>query len=226
MDWQNDPVLWEIGGLNEEESKGGGGRKAEEEQTKNQRRSTECLALSTRYEYRRAFSEVALLQSLEYTELKEGYSYNFITAGDVDALSFLKIILNRHTLDHLLFSTWCMAAEDVFFLSERVKDGKIRHMDAYLGEIFPNSYIVEFAMLKKMYKTYPDLGRYAIFRNHSKIFAGCNLSEGFYFGIQSSANINTNPRTENACITINREIYDFYRNYFDGIKSFEKDANK
>ena len=43
----------------------------------------------------------------------------------------------------------------------------------------------------------------------------------FAFGIQTSANINTNPRTENGCITIDRELYEFYKAYFDGIKSFE-----
>lgn len=31
----------------------------------------------------------------------------------------------------------------------------------------------------------------------------------------------TNPRTENGCITISNEIYKFYKDYFDGIKSFE-----
>ena len=58
-------------------------------------------------------------------------------------------------------------------------------------------------------------------RNHSKIFAG--YGEKFHFGVQSSANINTNPRTENGCITITKDIFDFYFDYYDGIKSFEKD---
>ena len=44
----------------------------------------------------------------------------------------------------------------------------------------------------------------------------------FYFGIQTSANINTNPRTEQGSITIDKGIFDFYKEYFDGIKSFEK----
>ena len=68
-----------------------------------------------------------------------------------------------------------------------------------------------------------EAGRVAVFLNHSKIYAGCNESEGFYFGIQTSADINTNPRTEQGSITVDRGIYDFYREYFDGIISFEKD---
>ena len=47
------------------------------------------------------------------------------------------------------------------------------------------------------------------------------FGDKFAFGIQMSANINTNPRTEQACITIDRGIYDFYKDYFDGINSFE-----
>ena len=62
-------------------------------------------------------------------------------------------------------------------------------------------------------------GRLAVFRNHSKIYAG--YGEKFAFGIETSANVNTNPRTENGCITISKEIYEFYREYFDGIVSFE-----
>ena len=58
-----------------------------------------------------------------------------------------------------------------------------------------------------------------MFRNHSKIFAG--IGQKFAFGIQTSANINTNPRTENGCIQIGSDIYNFYKDYYDGIVSFE-----
>lgn len=92
----------------------------------------------------------------------------------------------------------------------------------YVGEIFPGSYRVEWAMVQRFYKDNPTAGRVAVFKNHSKIYAGCNVDDGFYFGIQTSANINTNPRTEQGCITIDKGIYDFYKEYFDGINSFEK----
>lgn len=186
------------------------------------RRTQECTVLSQRYEYRRAFSEVSLLEAMQYTALENGCTYNFITAGDVDSLSYLKIVLNAHTLDYVLCSTWCMAAEDILQLQQWWEQGKIKRIDLYLGEIFPGSYSVEWMMVKRFYSEHPEAGRAAVFRNHSKIFAGCNEEDNFYFGIQTSANINTNPRTEQGSITIDRGIFDFYKNYFDGIKSFEK----
>jgi hypothetical protein len=185
---------------------------------KTRRRTTECIELSTKYEYKRAFSEVKLLESLKYQPLKKDHSYNFITGGDVDSLSYLKIVLNEQNLEHCLFSTWCMAAEDILQIDEWVKNGRIKKLDAYVGEIFPNSYKVEYEMLKQMFEKY-NCGRIAVFKNHSKIYAG--YGEKYYFGIQTSANINTNPRTENGCIIVNEEIYHFYNDYFSGIKSFE-----
>lgn len=186
------------------------------------RRTKACTELSQRYEYRRAFSEVRMLESMQYVKLQDGVTYNFITGGDVDSLTYLKIVLNQHDLDYALCSTWCMAAEDILQLQEWYTAGRIRKLDMYVGEIFPNSYKVEWSMVKGFYDAHPEAGRVAVFRNHSKIYAGYNEKEKFYFGIQTSANINTNPRTEQGSITIDKGIYEFYREYFDGIISFEK----
>lgn len=193
--------------------------------SRSHRRTTACTELSTRYEYRRAFSEVKLLEAMKYAKPKKGISYNFITAGDVDSLSYLKVVLNWYDLDYLLCSTWCMAAEDILQLQLWHEGGQIKHLDMYLGEIFPGSYKIEWEMVKKFYREHPGAGRAAVFRNHSKIYAGANYADGFYFGIQTSANINTNPRTENGNITIDKGLFEFYKSYFDGIVSFEKDAN-
>ena len=166
--------------------------------------------------YRRAFSETKLLDLLGFEEFKEGTSIFFLTGGDIDALSFLKIILRHQKLKYCLFSTWCMAKEDIYQFKDFTETGMIKKLDAYVGEIFPTSYKLEYDLLKPIVEK--SGGRLAVFRNHSKIFAG--YGDKFYFGIQSSANINTNPRTENAVITIGKDIFDFYFDYFDGINSF------
>lgn len=186
------------------------------------RRTKACTELSQRYEYRRAFSEIKMLEAMEYVRLQKGTTYNFITAGDVDSLSYLKVVLNQHNLDHLLLSTWCMGAEDILQVQQWHEEGRIKKIDMYLGEIFPGSYKIEWSMVQQFYREHPEVGRAAIFKNHSKIYAGCNVEDDFYFGIQTSANINTNPRTERGSITIDRAMYEFYKEYFDGIRSFVK----
>jgi len=174
---------------------------------------------STKHVYRRAFSELSLLDLCENIPFENGNSIHFLTAGNIDSLSFLKLILRKQHLDYCLFSTWCMAPEDILQFNTWLKEGKINKLDAYVGEIFPTTYKKEFEFLKEVFEN-NKCGRIAVFKNHSKIYAG--YGSGFYFGIESSANINTNPRTENACITIDKGIFEFYKEYFDGIKSFEQ----
>jgi hypothetical protein len=171
--------------------------------------------------YRRAFSETQLLDLLNLN-MQDGESYHLITGGDVDSLSLLKVILRQLDLDYCLFSTWCMAKEDICQLSEWIDQGKLKKVDAYVGEIFQGSYEGEYNLLKPVIES--TGGRVAIFRNHAKIYAG--YGPKFSFGIEGSANINTNPRTENACITIGRDIFEFYKEYFDGIIRFTESRKK
>ena len=147
---------------------------------------------SDKFEYRRAFSEIQLLDTLGGTfQFKPGAAYHFLTAGNIDSLSFLKAVLRQQSVRHLVVSTWCMGADDILWFREQVETGRIEKMDLYLGEIFSGSYRTEFSMVKDLYTDHPELGRYALFRNHSKIMAG--TGDKFAFAIESSANINTNP---------------------------------
>jgi len=209
--WQEGLSIQEIYGVTWEED-------IIDEQAKNkpkQKRST-CIKRKHQNTYRRAFSETQLLDIVDLP-FANGDSYHFITGGDVDSLSYLKIVLRQQNLDYCLFSTWCMASEDVYQFEDWLKTGTIKKLDAYVGEIFPNSYRREYELLKPVVESYG--GRVAVFRNHAKIYAG--YGDKFHFAIETSANINTNPRTENGCITIDKGLYDFYKAYFDGIRSFE-----
>lgn len=182
------------------------------------RRTTACTTFSKQYLYRRGFSEARLLEAMRLEQLQKGQCWHFITAGDVDSLSFLKVVLlNQPKLHYLLFSTWCMAAEDILQFGEWIDQGVIEKLDCYVGEIFPNQYRVEWRMLNELVER-TKCGRVAVFRNHSKIYAG--WGDKFHFAIECSANINTNPRTEQGSITIDEGLCLFYKDYFDGIKSF------
>ena len=79
----------------------------EESERPKQRRSTN-IKRKHQANYRRAFSETQLLDICDLP-FQEGNSYHFITGGDVDALSYLKIVLRQQNLGYCLFSTWCMA---------------------------------------------------------------------------------------------------------------------
>ena len=167
--------------------------------------------------YRRFTSERALEETLGW-EFEKGAAYHVISGGDIDSLSFLKHIIRQQTVEYLVFSTWCMALPDIEEMERYLMLGRIARIDSYVGEIFKGSYTNEYAQLCSMHERYG--GRVAIFRNHAKVF--CGFGELFDFVIESSANINTNPRTEQTVITIDTGLALFYKNFFDGIVSFER----
>lgn len=57
-------------------------------------------------------------------------------------------------------------------------------------------------------------------RNHSKVMV--LFGEKFDAVVESSANVNTNPRIESSVITVDSELARWYKNFFDGLISFER----
>lgn len=109
-------------------------------------------------------------------------------------------------------------SEDIAEIRNWLKRGYIGRIDFYIGEIFKNSYRQQYDELIKLCKDFG--GRVCMFRNHAKVMV--LLGERFDAVIESSANVNTNPRTEQTIITVDSELARWYKEFFDGIKSFER----
>lgn len=161
-------------------------------------------------------SESALDDALDW-HLEEGVAYHCISFGDVDSLTYLRHVLRQDKLEYVMISTWCMAMEDAEEIAKWVERGMIGRVDFYVGEIFKNGYRGVRDAIEAIARSCG--GRVARFRNHSKIMAG--FGSRLSFAIESSANINTNPRTEQAVITVDRGLAEFYKEFFDGINSFD-----
>lgn len=161
-------------------------------------------------------SEAALDEALDW-HLEYGVAYHCVSFGDVDSLTYLRHVLRQEKLEYLMVSTWCMAMEDAQEIAGWVERGMIEHLDFYVGEIFKNGYRGVRDAIEKVARS--TGGRVARFRNHSKVMAG--FGEHFGFTIESSANINTNPRTEQTVITVDDDLAIFYKEFFDGINSFD-----
>jgi len=167
--------------------------------------------------YRRYTSERALEETVDWI-YEKGAAYHVISQGDIDSLTYLKHVLRQQKVGYLAYSTWCMALQDIEEMERFINLGQIGRVDSYVGEIFKGSYANEYEQLNKLHQEYG--GRIAIFRNHAKIY--CGFGDRFDFVIESSANINTNPRTENTVTTIDTGLALFYKEFFDGIYSFER----
>ena len=167
------------------------------------------------FEKRRFFSEKTMLDVAEW-HYKQGDFYCFISGGDIDSLTFLKHVLRQQRLNYCLISTWCFGVEDAREIGTWIDKKLIDRIDFYVGEIAKASYAECTRDLTEI--SQKTGGRCGVFRNHSKVML-C-YGERFDCAILSSANVNTNPRTENTVIICNTSVADFYKSYFDDIKPF------
>ena len=185
-----------------------------------QEKTVASLRTKERHFERRIKSELNLEQTLPW-HFEKGASYHCISFGDVDSLTYLRVIIKQQPLEYVLLSTWCMAITDVMEIKKWLDAGYIKRIDFYVGEIFPKQYAAVYQYV--LDNCLKGGARIAVFRNHSKVIAG--FGRDFDFAIASSANINTNPRCENTTITIDPEVALFYKNFYDDIKSFTRDCD-
>ena len=167
---------------------------------------------------RKAASEHALEQALDW-HFADGDCYHCFSFGDVDSMSFFKHVLRQQRIEYAAISTWVMAGEDVNDLREWHRRGMLGRVDLYMGEIFRGSYPEVYAMAQDLISECG--GRLVVFRNHSKVMA--IKGERFDCLIESSANVNTNPRSENTVLTVDTQLLDAYVKLFGEIVPFNKD---
>ena len=180
-------------------------------------KSVQVKATVNKHKMRRVLSELALESELVW-HFEQGVSYHVISFGDVDALTYLRCIVKQQRIKYVLISTWVCASEDISEIRSWLEKGYIGRCDWYVGEIFKASYYRQYEELIALCKELG--GRVAICRNHSKVMVA--IGERFDAVIESSANLNRNPRIENAVITVDSDLAEWYKAFFDGIKSFER----
>lgn len=184
--------------------------------------SLRVMANMTGHKMRRIQSEMALEEKLPWY-WEQGVSYHCISSGDVDGLSYFRACVKQQRIKYAMLATWSMAAEDIRELRHWVKNGYIKRLDCYVGEMFLSAgKSLERRELINLCKD--GGGRLVIFRTHAKVMAF--FGEKFDGVIAGSANINSNPRTEEMIITIDSELAKFYKEYFDGVQSFERNFDE
>lgn len=192
--------------------------KAREDEVRQDGEAKACR-IAQKMQLRRANSQAELAKLIP-ARIPDGESWHVISRGDIDALSFLSHAIGDRYFDYVAISTWCIARTDMDQLAAWLDAGRIDHLELYAGEIFPSQYGDEYEQAQQMVAAYGM--RLVIARNHSKVTLACNEAEGYYLAIESSANVNTNPRIEQTAVHASRELFEFYREFFHGLRSIDR----
>jgi hypothetical protein len=151
-----------------------------------------------------------------FPDLQAGRSYHFISAGDIDAVSFLTLLIEKHgPFDEFYGSTWTMSRQDCELLDRYLQAGHIRNIAFFTGEYFAKRETSVYGSLVEVIRRHQ--GRIKLFKNHCKLLLVQNAAAGFWAVCESSANFTTNPRSEQTVITPSRELYEFYKTWFESL---------
>lgn len=158
--------------------------------------------MSKRPPDRKMQSEKALEDAIQRWSFREGDCYHCFTFGDVDLATFAKFVVRQQYVPFMAVNGWVIGGEDLLDMQEWIRRGFVGRIDLYVGEIFEKR-------SKEAYAAALDLvklcgGRLVARRNHMKLIA--IYGERFSALIESSANMNTNPQSENVVVTIDRKL--------------------
>jgi len=181
-------------------------------------KAAKCKRVYSRHTMFRVISEINLEKVLPW-HFNPGDCYHCFSWGDVDTLTYFRYVVKQQHIKYAFFATWVMAMEDCEEVESWLEAGYIDRCDFFVGEIFKNSYYQQYEKLCSICRKYG--GRVCVFRNHSKVMA--LFGDRFNVVIEASANINHNPRSEQATITVDDELAYWYKDIFDDIQSFQRD---
>ena len=173
---------------------------------------------SVKYAYRRAFSEMELLDAFDGVNFEPGQCWVCLTRGDVDLISYLKIVARQQRITSLGLSTWNANLQDFETLATMKRNGKIGSITAVLGII--NKYGSEnrhnVTEYRRILGDWDDV-TVKVAKTHIKAFWGSG--EKFPFVITGSANLNTNVNMEAVCILIDDGARNFYDEFFKDVRT-------
>lgn len=146
---------------------------------------------------------------------RHGEQIHAISPGDFDYWTWIPQMLEwfgRRPTDGY-FSTWTMNANNVRELLELIDRGTIATAAVLTGLYFKRRESAVYAQLitglesRKM--------RYRAFRNHAKVTLLHPRGTRDYITVEGSANFTANPRLEQYCITNDRGLHDFHREWME-----------
>lgn len=158
----------------------------------------------------------------EMESLPDNEVYKFISSGHFSSISFVKYIAKRTTINEMYVSSFRIGKKELKTIDVLFKSGKIKMCHFAVGTLMAN----DSASVKK-YHYYDNFKgicekngwEYITVNNHSKILLFD--TEIGKFVLETSSNLNENPKIEQFSFEKDSELYDFYRSAFE---RWEKDG--
>jgi hypothetical protein len=144
--------------------------------------------------------------------------------GGFCSVNFIKYVANKEIIEELTASTLRIGKKQFVYLSNLCKTGKLKKATFFIGSIMKEDtstnsgkydYYTRFFEISKQYGW-----ESFVTNNHSKIIL--MRTESNYYVLETSSNLNDNPKIEQYSFENSKELYDFYYDFFQVLKNANK----
>lgn len=143
--------------------------------------------------------------------------YKFVTDGGFSSISFVKYISDRCHIHEFYASSFRIGKKELRLIHNLYRSGVIDMCHFAVGTLMAND-----SESVKRYKYYEDFKslcdtngwKYSVVNNHSKIML-FDTDVG-KFVIETSSNLNENPKIEQFSFEKDEELFEFYKTVFAG----------
>ncbi|RGX53177.1 hypothetical protein DWV16_17145 [Anaerotruncus sp. AF02-27] len=140
--------------------------------------------------------------------------YKFVSTGGFSSISFVKFVADRTKINEMAATTLRVGRKELECLDRLKKYGKLDRCFFIVGGIMAND-----GKKGKVYRYYEDFEavcrnngwEYKATTNHSKIIL-MDTEAGKYV-LETSSNLNENPKMEQFSFENNQALFDFYREW-------------
>jgi len=172
--------------------------------------------------------EKAAIETL-ITDLPEDEVIKLISFGTFSLIGLIRFVADKVRINHLTVSSLAVGAKHAECLDVMAEQGNLGHAEFYVGTVMgmdrktktvkrgmrDRGYVLKGIAEKRGWEV-------VICKNHSKILL-MDTDRGRYV-VETSSNLNENPKFEQFSFEKNDELYDFYRSFFDGLKRSSEEA--
>lgn len=178
--------------------------------------SARSIRREARHRMKRADRRENLREVL--TELPDpGWSVHVLGCNKFDAWTWIphSIELMGGRADELLINTWIISSQHAKELVYLIRSGNVGRTTVMTGLLFKGKDPAAYALLVEELAKHD--GRYLAVLSHAKITLLANKNNNQYITIESSANLSTNEKVEQTAVHNDRNLYDWYKGWFDGV---------
>ena len=167
-----------------------------------------------RFSILRSIAEVEKAMGEELPQ--DGYVYKHITDGGFSSISFIVFIADKTKIKNLHVSTLRVGKKQLRMLDALHHEGKLENATFIVGTLMSEDG-------RKKYSYYDDL-RAVCEKNGWKVVAAQNHSKILLFDtddgkfvIETSSNLNENPKFEQFSVEKSPELYEYYLEWFRNV---------